>query len=89
MFGTRRFPSLKRFVATAALLSTTLVGAQEPDVMTEWLHVGAEQTHTKYSAIGDITVANVGEYVRTSEDAGTNQTKSGVAQRRFQRTRTR
>ena len=55
------FPSLKRFVATAALLSTTLVGAQEPDVMTEWLHVGAEQTHTKYSAIGDITVANVGE----------------------------
>ena len=57
----RRFPSLKRFIATVALLSTTLVGAQEPDIMTEWPYVGAEQTHTKYSAIGDITVANVGE----------------------------
>ena len=57
----RRFLSLKRFVATAALLSTTLAGAQEPDIMIEWPYVGAEQTHTKYSATGDITVANVGE----------------------------
>ena len=57
-----RFPSLMRFIATAALLlSTTLAGAQEPGVMTEWPYVGAEQTHTKYSATGDITVANVGE----------------------------
>ncbi|MDE2741596.1 MAG: hypothetical protein OXI58_08415, partial [Gemmatimonadota bacterium] len=52
---------MKRFIATAALLFTTLAGAQEPGVMIEWPYVGAEQAHTKYSAAGDITVANVGE----------------------------
>ena len=52
---------MKRFVATAALLFTTLAGAQAPGAMIEWPYVGAEQTHTKYSAAEDITVANVGE----------------------------
>ena len=53
--------SMKRFVATAALLFTTLAGAQEPVGMIEWLYVGSEQAHTKYSAAEEITAANVGE----------------------------
>ncbi len=52
---------MKRFVATAALLSTALAGAQEPDAMIEWPYVGAGQAHTKYSVAEDITVANVDE----------------------------
>ena len=52
---------MKRLVATAALLSTALAGAQEPGAMIEWSYVGAEQAHTKYSAVGDITAANVDE----------------------------
>ena len=52
---------MRRFVATITLLSTVLAGAQEPDVMIEWPYVGAGQAHTKYSAAGDIKVANVGE----------------------------
>ncbi len=55
------FPSMKRLVATAALLSTTLAGAQEPGAMIEWPYVGAGQAHTKYSVAEDITVANVDE----------------------------
>ena len=56
-----RFPSMKRFVATAALLSITLAGAQEPGGMIEWPHVGTEQAHTKYSTAEEITAANVDE----------------------------
>ena len=52
---------MKRFVATAALLFTSLAGAQEPGVMIEWPYVGAEQAHTKYSAAEEITAANVDE----------------------------
>ena len=48
-------------IAAAVFLSVTLAGAQEPGAMIEWLHVGAEQTHTKYSSADDITVANVDE----------------------------
>ena len=48
-------------VATAALLSAALAGAQEPGAMIEWPHVGAEQAHTKYSAAEGITAANTGE----------------------------
>ena len=43
---------MKRLVATAALLSTSLAGAQEPGTMIEWPYVGAEQAHTKYSVLG-------------------------------------
>ncbi len=52
---------MKRFVASAALLSAVLAGAQEPGVMIEWPYVGAEQAQTKYSPAADITVASVGE----------------------------
>ena len=52
---------MKPFVALAALLSATLAVAQEPGAMIEWPHVGAEQTHTRYSTAGDITAANVGK----------------------------
>ena len=52
---------MKRIVWAAALLSTALAGATEPDATIEWPHVGSGQTHTKYSAAGDITVANVDE----------------------------
>ena len=55
------FPLLTRIVATIALLSTALAGAQERGAMIEWPYVGAGPAHTKYSAAGDITVANVGE----------------------------
>ena len=44
---------MKPIIATAALLSTALAGAQEPGAMIEWPYVGAEQAHTKY--FGDIT----------------------------------
>ena len=56
-----RLPSMTRFVATAVLMATTLVGAQEPVGMIEWPYVGSEQAHTKYSAAEEITTANVGE----------------------------
>ena len=53
--------SIKRFVATAALMSAALAGAQEPDAMIEWPYVGSEPTHTKYSAAEELSVASVGE----------------------------
>ena len=52
---------MKRFVATVALLSAAIAGAQEPDGMIEWPYVGSEQEHTKYSMAEEIMVANVGE----------------------------
>ena len=52
---------MRRFIATIAFVSTTLASAQEPGVMTEWLYVGSDQAHTKYSAAEEITAANVGE----------------------------
>ena len=57
---------MKRFVATAvlvvsALVTASLASAQEPGAMIEWPYVGAEQAHTKYSPLEDITAANVGE----------------------------
>ena len=51
-----------KLVATVVLLSATLfAGAQESVGMIEWPYVGAQQAHTKYSAVEDITAANVGE----------------------------
>ena len=55
------FPSMKQFVATAALLCAALAGAREPGVMIDWPYVGSEQAHTKYSAADGITAANAGE----------------------------
>ena len=57
---------MKRFVATAVLITAALVfaspaSAQEPATMIEWPYVGADPAHTKYSAVDDITAANVGE----------------------------
>ena len=57
---------MRRFIATAALVTTALVstsfaGAEEPAATIEWPYVGAGQAHTKYSSVDDITAANVGE----------------------------
>ena len=52
---------MKRIVATAALLSAAVTGAREPEPILEWPYVGAEQSHTKYSAADEVTTANVGE----------------------------
>ena len=51
---------LQLFVSTAIFMLATLAGAQETGTMIEWPYVGAEQAHTKYSAAGAITTANVG-----------------------------
>ena len=57
---------MKRFVAAVALVASALVfaslaSAHEQGAMIEWPYVGAEQAHTKYSLLEDITAANVGE----------------------------
>ena len=52
---------MKRTTATAALLSSALAVTQEPGAMIEWPYVGAGQAQTKYSAVDDITAANVDE----------------------------
>ena len=49
---------MKRIGATAALTSATAAG--DPPML-EWPYVGAEQSHTKYSAADEVTTANVGE----------------------------
>ena len=49
---------MKRVVASSALVSSALLGAQEPG-MIEWRYVGADQAHTKYSIADEITAANV------------------------------
>ena len=51
---------MKHIAATAALLPA-LAGAAAPGAMLEWPHVGAEQTHTKYSLADEVTPGNVGE----------------------------
>ena len=51
---------MKRIVAIIALLSSVLIGAQQPG-MIEWRYVGADQAHTKYSVADEITAANVHE----------------------------
>ena len=52
---------MKSLVVTVALLSALVSCAQEPDGATSWPFVGSDQGHTKYSAAGEITAANVGE----------------------------
>ena len=60
------FLTMKRFAATSVLaasvlLSASLACAQKPGAMVEWPYVGAVQAQTKYSSLGDITLANVGD----------------------------
>ena len=52
---------MKRLAALAALVSTVVACGQEPEPMTGWPSVGADQAHTKYSAADGITAANVAE----------------------------
>ena len=52
---------IKSLFILAALLSVTVSCAQEPGDTTDWLFVGSDQAHTKYSAAEEITSANVGE----------------------------
>ena len=47
-------------VAVAVVASTAALGAQAPaGEMVEWRYVGGEQSHAKYSALADVTRANV------------------------------
>ncbi len=48
-------------LVACALVSPYLADAQELAAMIEWPYVGAEQTHTKYSAAEEITATNVVE----------------------------
>ena len=52
---------VKRIVAAAVLLAATHAGAQTPGSVIEWPYVGGGQAQMKYSALRDITAANVGE----------------------------
>ncbi len=52
---------IKSLFILVALLSVTVSCAQEPGDTTDWLFVGSDQAHTKYSAAEEITSANVGE----------------------------
>ena len=53
---------MKRICAVTLVASAALLGAQEPAVgPIEWPYVGAEQSHTKYSALADINRANVSD----------------------------
>ena len=49
-----------RLCAIAVVVGTAVLGAQyRTGEMVEWRYVGAEQSHTKYSAVDDINLANV------------------------------
>ena len=49
-----------RRCAIAVVLGTVVLGAQDRSgEMVEWRYVGAEQSHTKYSAVDDINLTNV------------------------------
>ena len=51
---------MRRLCAGAIVAATAVLGAQAPpEGMIEWRYVGAEQSHTKYSALADITRGNV------------------------------
>ena len=52
---------MKHVVAATVLLAATHANAGEPGGMVEWPYVGGGQAQTKYSTVGDITAANVGE----------------------------
>ena len=49
-----------RFCAVAVVVGAVALGAQDrAGEMVEWRYVGAEQSHTKYSAVDDINLTNV------------------------------
>ena len=49
-----------RLCAIAVVVGTVTLGAQDrAGEMVEWRYVGAEQSHTKYSAVNDINLTNV------------------------------
>ncbi len=49
-----------RLCAIAVVVGTAVLGAQDRvGEMVEWRYVGAEQSHTKYSVVDDINLANV------------------------------
>ena len=49
-----------RLCAIAVVVGTVTLGAQErAGEMVEWRYVGAEQSHTKYSAVDDVNLTNV------------------------------
>ena len=50
---------MKRFLTIAFVLSGSALAAQQPGPMIEWPYVGAEQSHSKYSVVDDITLDNV------------------------------
>ena len=54
---------MKRLCALAIAASTTALLSAQDDTgrMVEWPYVGAEQSHTKYSALADIDRTNVGD----------------------------
>ena len=53
---------MKRLCALAVVASTALLSAQDDAArMVEWPYVGAEQSHTKYSALADVDRTNVGD----------------------------
>ena len=53
---------MKRLCALAVVASTALPAAQDDaGRMVEWPYVGAEQSHTKYSALADVDRTNVGD----------------------------
>ena len=53
------FLAMQLFFWIFILLSATLACAQETGTILEWPYVGAEQAHTKYSMVDNITPANV------------------------------
>ena len=53
---------MKRLCAIAIVAATAPLGAQEQTGrMAEWLYVGGQQSHTKYSTLADINRSNVSE----------------------------
>ena len=53
---------MKRLYAGAIVVSAAVLAAQaQPGQMVEWPYVGADQNHTKYSALADINRANVSD----------------------------
>ena len=61
---TGRNPAMIRFTVAMFLISTSLAPSenlwvQDREARIEWLFVGSDQAHTKYSTASEVTVANV------------------------------
>ena len=50
---------MKKLCTTALLIGAVTLNAQGPGEMIEWPYVGADQAHTKFSALDDINLTNV------------------------------